>query len=116
MARFVPARPLPDLAEDLKEPLFAAEDYLDDVHVVVQPLRGEPGVVLHPESGVFAIICIPGLRRRPDPAREIWLGPAGAQVDVARPGAAAGVVPAVRPRPRRCRRRANRAARRNRSG
>lgn len=89
MARFVPARPLPDLAEDLKEPLFAAEDYLDDVHVVVQPLRGEPGVVLHPESGVFAIICIPGLRRRPDPAREIWLGPAGAQVDVDRQAAAA---------------------------
>lgn len=82
MARFVPARPLPDLAEDLKEPLFAAEDYLDDVHVVIQPLRGEPGVVLHPESGVFAILSVAGLKRRPDPAREIWIGAGGAPFDV----------------------------------
>ncbi|GJD87663.1 hypothetical protein BHAOGJBA_1168 [Methylobacterium hispanicum] len=82
MARFVPARPLPDLAEEMREPLFAAEDFLDDIHVVVQPRGDDPGVILHPESGVFALIVLPGLRRRHDPVREVWVRSDGGVCDV----------------------------------
>lgn len=93
MARFVPARPLPDLAEEMEEPLYAAEDFLDDIHVVVQPRGRDPGVILHPESGVFAVVVLPGLRRRHDPGREIWLRADGAvcDVDTVAAAAAAGV-------------------------
>lgn len=77
MARMVPALPRQNLAQADRNLVLAIEDQLEDQYLLFQPTPARGAVIAHPEEGVFAFVCMPGLR----PAGGGWIDSGGQQVD-----------------------------------
>lgn len=85
MARMVPALPRQNLTEAERDLVLAVEDQLEDQYLLFQPTPARGAVVAHPEEGVFAFVCMPGLR----PSGGGWIDAEGRTVDPVEIGRAA---------------------------
>lgn len=85
MARLVPALPRQNLAQAERDLTLAIEDQLEDQYLLFQPTPARGAVIAHPEEGVFAFVCMPGLR----PSGGGWVDSGGNPVDPEQIAAAA---------------------------